>query len=217
MSTCAMDQASGRHRCRPVRKVGAKIAALCMLAPLVPCGVARAGLLGTPVTGSLNFQGNPTNYFDPTNTFVPAAGFENSAGTTVPISATQVEFGFQDGINLDTADFAATSLTVTDADTGGGSLPFVMTFTDAAFAGLQVGKVTDVFGNGGLSFSLTGTTLTVSAPLESAVATSTATFSLGSTGGTTAATPLPTSATAGLGLLGLLGVAQLRRRRPLAV
>jgi hypothetical protein len=54
---------------------------------------AKADLIGTSVTGSLQFGATVTpNYFNPANGFVPA-GFLNTAGPTVGISSTSTEFG----------------------------------------------------------------------------------------------------------------------------
>lgn len=173
---------------------------------LIMSGSARAGLLGASVTGSLQFSGGPTNWFDPANLFVPVGPLNKTLGTTVPIGAA-LEFGFQDGSNTDTANFDDTTLTITDI-TGPGSNLAVYTFTSTAFAGLTLSKTSDNFANG-LSASLIGNTLTVTQPtFVSAPGTFQAVFSL--TSG--AATPEPGSIalmTTGLGLLGLL----VRRRQ----
>lgn len=130
---------------------------------LIACAMpSRASLLGTAVTGNLTFLGNPLNYFDPANGFVPATGFENSSGTTVTIAEPAIEFGAVFPANTDTGNFTATQLIVTDiVNSTGTNIPFTMTFSDAAFSGLSVSKVSDTFANGGTTASLTGNTLTV--------------------------------------------------------
>ena len=78
-----------------------------------------ADLIGTSVSGVLQFPSqNPNNYFDPANGFVPS-GFGNSAphGPNNVIIGSEIEFGFR-GTNqhstiTDTADFTGTQVTVT--------------------------------------------------------------------------------------------------------
>ncbi|MBE7158532.1 MAG: PEP-CTERM sorting domain-containing protein [Rhodospirillales bacterium] len=123
-----------------------------------------AGLIGTSVNGSLTFGSAATNYFDPNNGFVPP-GYLNTSGTTVSIASPAVEFGFADGDNTDTANFSAFQFTLEDTVTASASVsvsdnPFTMTFTDPAFSGLTLNKVTDFF-PGGLTYSLVGSTITV--------------------------------------------------------
>src|SRR5581483_6680129 len=82
------------------------------MACVMPC---NADLLGTTVTGSLNFTTLTTNYFDATNGFVPTMGFGNSDGDiTVTITDPGIEFAASFPANTDTADFAATQLSLTD-------------------------------------------------------------------------------------------------------
>lgn len=123
-----------------------------------------AGLIGTSVAGSLTFGSNATNYFDPNNGYVPA-GYLNTSGTVVSIASPAVEFGFADGFNTDTANFSAFQFTLEDSVTTTSSVsavaaPFTMTFTDAAFNGVTLAKVTDFF-PGGLTYSLVNSTITV--------------------------------------------------------
>ena len=87
-------------------------------------------------------------------------GYENTAGTTVPISDTAVEFGFSDGYNFDTADFTAATLTLTDQVNNNGAVPWQQTFTDPAFSGV-ITKVSDTFDNGGVTASVSGDTITL--------------------------------------------------------
>ena len=99
-----------------------------------------ATLVGTSVTGSLVFSGDPsmTNYFDPINGFAAPGDLnfiDNS--TTVTISDTAVEFGYDDGVsNAFSADFSDHQLTITDLVEGTGTnFGFTMTFSDSAFSG----------------------------------------------------------------------------------
>ena len=99
----------------------------------LPC---NASLVGTAVTGSLTFAGDPSNYFDPSYGFVPATDYLNTLGTTVTISDTAVEFGYDDGASLISADFSDTQLTVSDlSELSGQTNAFQLVFTDASFAG----------------------------------------------------------------------------------
>ena len=126
-----------------------------------PLPARAAGLIGTSVTGKLMFAANPANYYDPANGYVPASGYLNSAGPTVTVAAPAVEFGFNDNVNLDTVNFSASQFTIEDVvETGPFDAPFTMTFTDSAFAGMTFVKATDFFPNG-LTYSVSGTTLTV--------------------------------------------------------
>jgi hypothetical protein len=186
----------------------AKMLALATLA-MTFAAPAKADLVGTHVTGSLKFDGNTKNYFDPTNGFVPTGYLNKTGGTTVTVSATSVEFGFKDGSNTDTADFTGNTLSIKDISTGGSS-SFVMTFTDAAFSGLKLAKVSDTFDDG-LTASLVGTTLTLTSRRTEECGTYTARFTLSSL--STAAVPEPSQ----LALAGVAGLfsagAWLRRRR----
>jgi hypothetical protein len=99
--------------------------------------VSWGALIGTSVTGSLNFDGNPANFFDPAYGFVPAR-FENAAGPTVTIDDFAPEFGFNDGANRDIANFTDGRLVIRDRATGGGSQKITLSFTDDAFAGISL-------------------------------------------------------------------------------
>jgi hypothetical protein len=175
---------------------------------MLACSTAHAGLIGSQVTGNLQFDGNPNNYFDPANGFVPA-GFLNTAGTTVTIAEPQIEFGYRDGANQDTANFTDSQLVISDQAFGNFfDNPVHMTFTDSSFAGLTL--VSSNF-PGGISFSLSGNTITFDwggGPVSAG--TYTAVFNV--------ATPVPEPSTfalfgtvIGLGLGGLVW-----RRRQLA-
>lgn len=161
------------------------------------------------ITGTLNFGAlGGTNYFDPANGFVPA-GFGNASGATVPIGA-GVEFGFQDGANLDTADFTSTSLTISDQtlSTAGN---FFMTFTSST-SGFFNNAAFASNGFGG-TLSVTGNTLTFSAPTFNTVATRTAVITFAGAGAVVAgAAPEPAAWAMMLAGFGLAGVAMRRRR-----
>lgn len=172
---------------------------------------SRADLIGTNVTGSLTIAGSgSTNFFNPSNGFVPA-GYKNDAGTTVTIGSGP-EFGyafstFIEGV-LKTVNFTGNTLTVTDTcETAGFNFCYLpsyqLKFTDLAFAG-----VTTVTNNLGLTESFTGDTITLN-------------FNAGTLSGTpvsstylissTAPTPEPGSIV--LMATGLLGAAGAIRRK----
>jgi len=158
------------------------------------------------ITGTLNFGAlGGTNYFDPTNGGVPA-GYGNTGSATVAIGS-GVEFGYQDGANLDTANFTGTSLTITD-QTFSSASPFFMTFTSNV-AGFFNNAAFSSNGFGG-SFSVSGNTLTFSAPTVGTPQTRTSVITFA---GATGAVPEP--ATWAMMVLGFGAVgASLRRRAP---
>jgi hypothetical protein len=144
-------------------RLAACVTAGCCLS-LLPLPAKANGLIGTSVTGGLYFEGNPANYFDPANDYVPD-GYLNTAGTTVTIESPEPEFGFADSANTDLANFSASQFTIEDvlsSTAGGSDNPWTMTFTDTAFTGMSFAKVTDFFPNGGLTDSLVGDLLTIS-------------------------------------------------------
>lgn len=122
-----------------------------------------ASLGGTSVTGSLTFSGDPSNYFDPGYGFVPPGDLNNS-GTTVTISDSAVEFGYDDGVsNAYSADFTGNGLTITDVAEGTElNLAFTMTFVDPAFANLSLVPVmtSSLIG----TYSLSGDVITLTSP-----------------------------------------------------
>jgi hypothetical protein len=110
--------------------------------------------IGTSVTGSLSFHGLAINFFDPANDGVPV-GFGNHAHTKVTIGP-EVEFGYRDFSNLDTADFTGSTLTISDTGFVGGQAPFEMKFTNTDFSSFST------ISNGlGVNFTFAGDTLTV--------------------------------------------------------
>ena len=97
---------------------------------------ASASLVGTSVTGSLTFSGDPSNYFNPGYGFVPASGYLNFSGVTVTVSNSAVEFGYDDGASRISADFSDNKVTISDLiELSGPTNGFQMTFTDSAFGG----------------------------------------------------------------------------------
>jgi hypothetical protein len=192
------------------RSLRATIFSTAIAAALTLANTAHAGLVGTNVTGAMLIQGNPPNYFDKANGFVPA-GFLNSgpAGTpTVTIAEPAVEFGYLDGANGFSVNFTDNLLTIINNHnpTSGGLLPITFTFTDAAFAGLTPTEVSDNF-LGGSTGVLSANTFTVN--LAGYGTTGTSTFSASYS---FAAAPVPEPGTALFGLA-LLGVTAIRRSR----
>jgi hypothetical protein len=185
--------------------------AFAIAAACLATSTAKADLIGTSVTGSLQFTGSATNFFDPANGFVNGllgtypGGSLNAAGTTVTISGTATEFGFMDTINTDSADFTGTQLTVTDV-TRVGSNSATYTFTDTAFNSLSL--VSNSF-PAGLTYSLSGDTITVNTPLFSSTAgTFQAVFNVNS--GSTVPDTGSTLGLLSLSVVALLGATRLR-------
>ena len=131
---------------------------LLLLALLGAAVSSFADLNGTTVTGTLLFQYDTTNYFDPANGYVPA-GYGNVADFTVTIDPNTPTFGFNDGANLNTAAFSGNILTITDKNACCGAGPWTMTFADASFGTFT--KTADNFSNGGLTFAQDSTTRTL--------------------------------------------------------
>jgi hypothetical protein len=140
-------------------------AAAAVLLTVGVVGHAEAGLVGTSVTGDVEFPTffGTTNYFDFGNGFVPS-GFLNDSGTTVTISATEPEFGFASSLAKVSADFAADQLTISnqilELDPNGIST-YIFTFIDPAFLGQSFKKLSDTFNDGGLTGSLSGDEITL--------------------------------------------------------
>ena len=179
---------------------------LCIVLP----GSARADLVGTTVTGSLDFDADGLNFYNPAMGFVPA-GFQNSAGAqnsnTVVIVGGN-EFGFTDpGNNTDVTSFSSTGFTFTDTSiTAGPNLNIILTLTDPAFAGVSL--ISSTFP--GLTFSISGDQITVDIPglNASAVEVFTASFNVTST------SAVPEPSTYGLMLIecGFLGLMMAMRK-----
>src|SRR5579864_2509949 len=132
---------------------------LCLMVP----SSARADLVGTTVTGSLDFDADNKNFYIPAMGFVPA-GFQNSAGAqdsnTVVIVGGN-EFGFSDDINTDVTSFSSTGFTFTDTSiTAGPNLNIILTMTDSAFTGVSL--ISSTFP--GLTFGISGDQITVDIP-----------------------------------------------------
>ena len=169
---------------------------------------AKADLTGTSVTGSAQFMGGSANVFDPIYGYVPA-NYGNAAGTTVKIGS-GIEFGLEDSLNRDTANFMANTLTIKDvckvSNCGGLNFSALYTFTDAAFSGLTI----NFLSNGlGLSATLAGDVLSLTQ--KAGVPPNGTLSSVLSFSPAVASTPEPSSlALLGTGVLGLIGVARRR-------
>ena len=172
---------------------------------------ARADLVGTTVTGSLDFDADGLNFYNPALGFVPA-GFQNSAGAqnsnTVVIVGGN-EFGFTDpGNNTDVTSFSSTGFTFTDTSiTAGPNLNIILTMTDPAFTGVSL--ISSTFP--GLTFAISGDQITVDIPAVNASAGEvlTASFNVTST------SSVPEPSTYGLMLIGFgfLGFMMAMRKR----
>jgi hypothetical protein len=179
---------------------------LCLMLP----GSARADLVGTTVTGSIDFDSDNINFYVPANGFVPA-GYQNSAGAkdsnTVVIVGGN-EFGFDDSLNRDVTSFSSTGFTFTDTSaTPGLNLNIILTMTDPAFTGVSL--ISSTFP--GLTFTISGDQITVDIPAVNASAGEvfTASFNVTST------SSVPEPSTYGLMLIGLgfLGLMMAMRKR----
>jgi hypothetical protein len=129
---------------------------------------ATADLIGTQVSGLFVTPVSPLNLSDPVNGFVPA-GFGNSTSpNNVMISVqppTPIEFGFTENGAVVTADFTGNSLDLKYVVPAGIDFLFAgFQFTDTAFAGLSIVETSDNFPSGGVTASLVGNVLTLSAP-----------------------------------------------------
>jgi MYXO-CTERM domain-containing protein len=181
---------------------------LAVLAPL-----SFGGLIGQNVFGELFFAGGSTNFFNSANGFVPA-GYLNSGGaTTVTIGEPAQEFGFQDSVNRDVANFTDTQLILTDTNvtviTSNNSIVYRFTSsTPGLFTGVSLASnsypVTP-------SLSLVGNVITVSfAAVSIAGFGAQATDYVTTINVSTAAVPEPSTLL--LGAAGLAGLIAWRRR-----
>jgi hypothetical protein len=172
---------------------------------------ARADLVGTTVTGSLDFDADGINFYNPALGFVPA-GYQNSPGAqnsnTVVIVGGN-EFGFTDpGNNTDVTSFSSTGFTFTDTSIiAGPNLNIILTLTDPAFTGVSL--ISSTFP--GLTFAISGDQITVDIPGLNASAGEvfTASFNVTST------SSVPEPSTYGLMLIGFgfLGLIMAMRKR----
>jgi hypothetical protein len=179
---------------------------LCLVLP----ATARADLVGTTVTGSLDFDADGLNFYNPAMGFVPA-GFQNSAGaqdsnTVVVVGGN--EFGFSDGLNTDVTSFSSSGFTFTDTSiTAGPNLNVILKLTDPAFTGVSL--ISSTFP--GLTFAISGGQITVDIPGLNASdgEVFTASFNV------TSASSVPESSTHGFMLIGFgfLGLIMAMRKR----
>jgi hypothetical protein len=182
---------------------------LCIVLP----GSARADLVGTTVTGSLDFDADGLNFYNPAMGFVPA-GFQNSAGAqdsnTVVIVGGN-EFGFSDGINTDVTSFSSTGFTFTQTSSiPGKNINIILTMTDPAFTGVSL--ISSTFP--GLTFAISGDQITVDIPGITVSAGEVLTASFNAT--STSAVPEPSTyglMLIGFGFLGLM----MAMRKPLGL
>ena len=106
----------------------ASISFLGLLCLILPAS-ARADLVGTTVTGSLDFDAEGLTFT--TQRWVCTGGFSKLGGC--PSSNTVVivggnEFGFSDGLNTDVTSFSSTGFTFTDTSiTAGPNLNIILT------------------------------------------------------------------------------------------
>ena len=174
---------------------------------LMTGALSWAGLIGSPVTGSMQVGGVDPNYYIAANGFVPVGFLNTGAGPTVTIADPAIEFGYDDGVNRDITDFTDTQLIFSDLSFSGHSISVTFSFTDSSFTTLSLVSTTFT----GLTSGISGNTITFSFPdfTGTAGATQTAIFDIN------AVTPIPEPGAFGLLVLGfatltLLGL--LRKR-----
>jgi hypothetical protein len=165
-------------------------------------GVASA----TTITGTLNFGPGTTNYYDPANGQVPP-GYSNESSPTVTLEP-DATFGYADLFNIDTAGFTPTSLVLTD-DTLIRAGNWTQTFA-ASTPGFfnDISLTSDTLG---VSYSVSGDTLTVNWPGTDVAGTRAADFTF--SGG------VPEPTTWAMLILGvaMIGFAARRRNAGVAV
>jgi hypothetical protein len=126
---------------------------------LAAASPAFASLIGATVTGTLNFGGFATNYFDPANGNVPVGYLNSSPGNnTVVVSDSAVEFGFAGfGANM-RVQFTDTQLIISSVHLLSGAFSPTMTFSSSAFSSLNL--VTQTY-TPGVTSSLVGNLITI--------------------------------------------------------
>ena len=176
-------------------------AAAAFVAASFTTGVARA----TTIDGALFFGSITFNFYDPAHAEIPP-GFDNASSPTIPVPGA---FGFNEGGNFDSAAFTSTTLSLTEeAFTDGGADHWRQVFTASTanfFDGIHL--VSDSFPNGGVSFSVSGDTLTVTWPGTSDPGTGVADFTFGGGGA------VPEPSTWAMIAIAFLCLAGLRARR----
>jgi hypothetical protein len=204
-------------------------------AAVTSLALAAAGAVSaTTITGTLNYPAffggfSSTNYYNPNNTnfftgqsYVPS-GYGNSnsgpsdltAGEPVVIGP-ETEFGYADDNTLGTADFTANSLTLQDViqvDLAS----FQQTFTSDTPGFFNNLKLTNNSYPGGVTYNVTGDTLSVLFGGANAPATLPATFDADFTFGNVSAVPEPDIWAMMLMGVGVIGMSlRWRRKRGVA-